>query len=122
MTVGFCSQPVEVVSETASMFTVRDLRDGDEFKRKKSGIAFICDTTEEGWAMHNASMAFVKAEQKIAQQQAMEFAARKRRAIEDVMLRPNAGVKRRAAFRASAWTTSYVSVASMLAPNLPRFL
>ncbi len=88
MTVGFCSQPVEVVSETASMFTVRDLRYGNQYKRRKSGIAFICDTAEEGWDIHSASMDFVAEEQAIARQLARELTERKRRAVECAMRAP----------------------------------
>lgn len=83
MTVGICSRPVEVVRETGVMVELRDLHDRDDVvRRAKSGTAFICDTEEEGWRLHKASMEFVDQELKIEQRLARERAKRKQAAIE----------------------------------------
>ena len=82
LTLGFCSRPVEVVRETNNMIELRDLSDRDDVvRRKKSGIAFICDTADEGWRLHEASMNFVKQEQETARRLARELSERKRVAI-----------------------------------------
>jgi hypothetical protein len=71
-----------VVSEKPSTVVVRDIRDGDEVRRSKSGILYICDTVEEGERMFEASMKLVSDEQRISQEQAKDRYARKELAID----------------------------------------
>lgn len=78
---GICAYPVRVVAESTATVTIKDLRDGDERRRAKSSIAFICDTEAEGITLYEGSMEFARAEQKLAEQQAAERAGRKREAI-----------------------------------------
>ena len=81
MTCGICSQPVRIISDSASMVIVEDLRDGDQKRRKKASIKYVCSSVGEGQLMFKASMDLVASEQAIAQQEGKARARRKEDAI-----------------------------------------